>query len=142
MNRTHVIQQAYEQYKNAAYGRHLKLCELLERAAAGESQEYLAAELIAIEVAIEVDALPLIRAVSMLQEHELIELLRCSPEQYAAWRQEDPDLSDLVQFKHDIYRYIVSPSPSVAAAHAQHVSETNNVGSNNSSKPTPFNGST
>ncbi|MXV13337.1 hypothetical protein DYQ93_20230 [Xanthomonas sp. LMG 8992] len=64
----------------------------------------------------------------MLQDQELIELLRCTPEQYAAWRQEDADLSDLVQFKHEIYRYIVRPSPSVADAHAQHVSETTNVG--------------
>jgi hypothetical protein len=37
-------------------------------------------------------------------------------------------MSDLVQFKHEIYRYFVDPSAAVAAAHARHVAETARLG--------------
>lgn len=58
-----------------------------------------------------------------------------------AWRSIDPELSDLVQFKHEIYRYILNPGRTVVAAHEHHVAETSPAGPNNSFKPNPLRGS-
>ncbi|GAB3357555.1 hypothetical protein [Lysobacter tyrosinilyticus] len=122
------IEEAFDRHKHAAYGRHLRARQLLESAAAGESIESLAHDHIALEIETEQAALHLSALVSVLPESELVELVRCSAEQYRAWRAIDPELSDLVQFKHEIYRYILNPGPTVVAAHEHHVAETSTGG--------------
>ncbi|NUO75922.1 MAG: hypothetical protein HOQ32_07900 [Lysobacter sp.] len=118
------IEEAFDRHKHAAYGRHLRVCRLFESAAAGEPIENLAHDHITLEMEAEQAALHLSALVSNLPESKLVELVRCSAEQYRAWRSIDPDLSELIQFKHEIYRYIVNPGPAVVAAHEYHVAET------------------
>jgi hypothetical protein len=118
------IEEAFDRHKHAAYGRHLRARQLLESAAAGEPIENLAHDHIALEIEAEQAGLHLSALVSLLPESELVELVRCSTEQYRAWRSIDPKLSDLVQFKHEIYRYILNPGPTVVAAHEHHAAET------------------
>jgi hypothetical protein len=122
------IEEAFDRHKHAAYGRHLCACKLLESAAAGESIENLANDHIALEIEAEQAALHLSAIVSVMPESELVELVRCSAEQYRVWRSIDPELSDLVQFKREIYRYILNPGPAVVAAHEHHVAETSTGG--------------
>jgi hypothetical protein len=122
------IETAYELHKHAAYGRHLRLCKLLERAAAGEGIHALASELIPLELEAELGALSLAERVNALSEPEQVGLVRCTADEYMGWHAVDPDLSDLVQLKHEIYRYILAPSAAVAAAHAYHVAQTSAVG--------------
>lgn len=124
MSRQSSIEEAFDRHKHAAYGRHLRMRKLLESAAAGEPIENLAQDHITLEIEAEQAALHLSALMSSLPESKLVELVRCSAEQYRAWRSIDPDLSDLVQFKHEIYRYILNPSPVVVAAHEHHVAET------------------
>ena len=118
------IEEAFERHKHAAYGRHLHILQLLESAAAGESIESLANDHIALDLQTEESALRLSALLALLSESQLADLVCCSAEQYRAWRSPDADLSDLVQFKHEIYRYVLNPSPAVVAAHAHHVAET------------------
>jgi hypothetical protein len=100
----------------------------LESAAAGEPIENLAHDHIALEIEAELATLRLSALVSVLPESDLVELVCCSAEQYRAWRSIDSELSDLVQFKHEIYRYILNPGPTVVAAHEHHVAETSTGG--------------
>jgi hypothetical protein len=122
------IEEAFDRHKHAAYGRHLRARKLLESAAAGEPIENLATDHVALEIEAEQAALHLSAIVSVLPESELVELVRCSAEQYRAWRPIDPELADLVQFKREIYRYILNPGPAVVAAHEHHVAETSTGG--------------
>ena len=128
MSSTPAIEEAFDRHKHAAYGRHLRLLHLLESAAAGQPVNSLANDLIALEIEAEQAALRLSALVSVLSESELVELVRCSAEQYRAWRSIDPDLSDLMQFKHEIYRYILNPCPAVVVAHEHHVAKTSASG--------------
>jgi len=141
MSSSSSIEEAFERHKHAAYGRHLRALQLLESAAAGESIENLAHDHIALEIEAEQAALQLSALVSVLPESKLVELVRCSVEQYQAWRSINPEISDLVQLKHEIYRYILNPGPTVVAAHEHHVAETLPAGPNNSFKPKPLRGS-
>lgn len=141
MSNSSGIEEAFERHKHAAYGRHLRALQLLGSAAAGEPLENLAHDHIALEIETEQSALQLSALVSVLPESRLVELAHCSAEQYRAWRSIDPELSDLVQFKHEIYRYILNPSPTVVAAHEHHVAETSTGGPNNSFKSKPLRGS-
>jgi hypothetical protein len=118
------IEGAFDRHKHGSYGRHLRARKLLESAAAGEPIENLAHDYIALEIEAEQAALHLSALVSALPESELVELVRCSTEQYRAWSSINPELSDLVQFKREIYRYILNPGPAVVAAHEHHVAET------------------
>jgi len=122
------IEEAFERHKHAAYGRHLRALHLLESAAAGQPIDNLANDHIALELEAEQSALLLSALVAVLPESKLVELVRCSAEQYQKWPSIDPDLSDLVQFKHEIYRYILNPCPAVVAAHEHHVAQTSSGG--------------
>lgn len=123
MNNVSHIEDAAEQYKQDAYGRHLRGRALLERAASGEPTDALAGELALLEIDAEQATIGFARQLSALSERELVELVCCSPEQYAAWRADDSEAFELVKLKHEIYRYIVARSPAIAAAREQHLAE-------------------